>query len=57
MSDAAQRKNQTESLSWQANGGVGSTPASLAQQIIFHVTAYNSQVEKILDVKLVQPGT
>jgi hypothetical protein len=26
------------------------------QQIIFHVTAYNSQVEKILDVRLVQPG-
>ena len=26
------------------------------QQVIFHVTAYNSQVEKILDVRLVQPG-
>ncbi|CAL1273486.1 unnamed protein product [Larinioides sclopetarius] len=26
-------------------------------ECIFHITAYNSQVEKILDVKLVQPGT
>ena len=26
-------------------------------EIIFHITAYNSQVEKILDVKLTQPGT
>ncbi|GIY15441.1 protein still life, isoform SIF type 1 [Caerostris extrusa] len=24
---------------------------------VFHITAYNSQVEKILDVRLVQPGT
>ncbi|XP_042906310.1 protein still life, isoform SIF type 1 isoform X4 [Parasteatoda tepidariorum] len=26
-------------------------------ECIFHITAYNSQVEKILDVRLVQPGT
>ena len=26
------------------------------EQIVFVVTAYNSQVEKILDVRLVQPG-
>jgi hypothetical protein len=25
-------------------------------QCIFHITAYNSQVDRILDVKLVQPG-
>jgi hypothetical protein len=23
---------------------------------VFHITAYNSQVDKILDVRLVQPG-
>ena len=27
-----------------------------AEQIVFHITALNSQVEKILDVRLVQPG-
>nr|XP_040575914.1 protein still life, isoform SIF type 1-like isoform X14 [Lepeophtheirus salmonis] len=37
-------------------------PSSAASQgssdvTIFHITAYNSQVEKILDVKLIQPGT
>ncbi|TRY77127.1 hypothetical protein TCAL_15972 [Tigriopus californicus] len=32
------------------------TPAA-QQQVVFHVTAYNSQVEKILDVRLIQPGT
>ncbi|XP_068976128.1 protein still life, isoform SIF type 1 isoform X6 [Bombus flavifrons] len=26
-------------------------------ECIFHITAYNSQVDKILDVRLVQPGT
>ncbi|GIY98619.1 protein still life, isoform SIF type 1 [Caerostris extrusa] len=26
-------------------------------ECVFHITAYNSQVEKILDVRLVQPGT
>ena len=26
-------------------------------EIVFHITAFNSQVEKILDVKLLQPGT
>ena len=26
-------------------------------QLVFHITAYNSQVDKILDVRLVQPGT
>ena len=25
-------------------------------QLVFHITAYNSQVDKILDVRLVQPG-
>lgn len=25
-------------------------------ECIFHITAYNSQVDKILDVRLVQPG-
>ena len=25
-------------------------------EVIFHITAYNSQVEKILDVRLLQPG-
>ena len=25
-------------------------------RVVFHVTAYNSQVEKILDVRLIQPG-
>lgn len=24
---------------------------------IFHITAYNSKIDKILDVKLTQPGT
>lgn len=24
---------------------------------VFHITAYNSQVDKILDVRLAQPGT
>ena len=27
-----------------------------APEVIFHITAYNSQVEKILDVRLLQPG-
>lgn len=26
-------------------------------ECVFHITAYNSQVDKILDVRLVQPGT
>ncbi|XP_035711020.1 protein still life, isoform SIF type 1 isoform X3 [Folsomia candida] len=26
-------------------------------EVVFHITAYNSQVDKILDVRLVQPGT
>ncbi|KAL9701518.1 hypothetical protein quinque_004959 [Culex quinquefasciatus] len=26
-------------------------------ECIFHITAYNSQVDKILDVRLIQPGT
>ena len=26
-------------------------------EVIFHITAYNSQVEKILDVRLLQPGS
>ncbi|KAK0177568.1 hypothetical protein PV328_001608 [Microctonus aethiopoides] len=26
-------------------------------ELVFHITAYNSQVDKILDVRLVQPGT
>ncbi|XP_008182231.1 protein still life, isoform SIF type 1 isoform X4 [Acyrthosiphon pisum] len=26
-------------------------------EYIFHITAYNSQVEKIMDIRLVQPGT
>ncbi|XP_034940458.1 protein still life, isoform SIF type 1 isoform X1 [Chelonus insularis] len=26
-------------------------------EMVFHITAYNSQVDKILDVRLVQPGT
>lgn len=26
-------------------------------ECVFHITAYNSQVEKILDVRLIQPGT
>ena len=26
-------------------------------EYLFHITAYNSQVDKILDVRLVQPGT
>ena len=30
--------------------------AAHQSNIVFHVTAYNSQVEKILDVRLVQPG-
>ena len=25
-------------------------------EVVFHITAYNSQVEKILDVRLLQPG-
>lgn len=25
-------------------------------EYIFHITAYNSQVEKIMDIRLVQPG-
>ena len=25
-------------------------------ECVFHITAYNSQVDKILDVRLVQPG-
>lgn len=25
-------------------------------ECIFHITAYNSQVDKILDVRLIQPG-
>ena len=25
-------------------------------ELVFHITAYNSQVDKILDVRLVQPG-
>lgn len=25
-------------------------------EMVFHITAYNSQVDKILDVRLVQPG-
>ncbi|XP_050433195.1 protein still life, isoform SIF type 1 isoform X3 [Adelges cooleyi] len=28
-----------------------------APDYIFHITAYNSQVEKIMDIRLVQPGT
>ena len=45
-----------------ADGGGADRQAQLqqqrekGQQVIFHVTAYNSQVEKILDVRLVQPG-
>ena len=27
-----------------------------APEVVFHITAYNSQVEKILDVRLLQPG-
>ncbi|XP_037784014.1 protein still life, isoform SIF type 1-like [Penaeus monodon] len=26
-------------------------------ECVFHITAYNSQVDKILDVRLIQPGT
>lgn len=26
-------------------------------ECVFHITAYNSQVDKILDVRLVQPGS
>ncbi len=40
-----------------AGGASSSTGGvSAAEQVVFHITAYNSQVEKILDVKLVQPG-
>jgi hypothetical protein len=38
----------------QTDGDAGS--AANQQQIVFHITAYNSQVEKILDVRLIQPG-
>ncbi|QQP50200.1 Uncharacterized protein FKW44_011123, partial [Caligus rogercresseyi] len=40
-------------------GGAHSEPSdsSSPDVTIFHITAYNSQVEKILDVKLIQPGT
>ena len=39
-----------------SGGGAGASQVSAAEQVIFHITAYNSQVEKILDVRLVQPG-
>ena len=39
-----------------AAGGVTPQTPTNASEFVFHITAYNSQVEKILDVKLLQPG-
>ena len=39
-----------------AGGGAQPPAVPPAEQIVFHITAFNSQVEKILDVRLVQPG-
>ncbi len=32
-------------------------PLQDSPEVVFHITAYNSQVDKILDVRLLQPGT
>eukprot|EP00095_Tigriopus_kingsejongensis_P000342 maker-scaffold194_size270518-snap-gene-1.27 protein:Tk00342 transcript:maker-scaffold194_size270518-snap-gene-1.27-mRNA-1 annotation:"hypothetical protein TcasGA2_TC013482" len=44
-------------LGGQDGQTTGNGQGPTQQQVVFHVTAYNSQVEKILDVRLIQPGT